>query len=438
MNDSLTDDRARRGAIMVICVVWLVIAGALFAGRGVYRGVTGFDHDLMFIYAAAGAWLNGDDAYDVEALRQALRRGGLDVADDHWQGMPASLYPPGSMAVMSPIALLSWDAARWTWRLINITAWLAVIVLTIRKAGLPRSHPGAIALAGLLLAMAPVHTGLAFGQLAIVTTALLLGAYAIDPGKRPVLAGLCLGLAAAMKPQLAVAFILLELFAGRWRSGATAFALAGACMAGGITRLTLAGHDWLAGLKENLAMFPDSWGDATLAGDEWYQMIDLGPLLHLAIDSPSVVRAVTLASMTAIGLVAMAVYWRRRSALAETLLLAVAAAGSLLVTYHRVYDATLVVFIAVAGVRLLRHGQRLAGLAITAMCVAFLSPGGALVVRLASADAARANLATQLGTLHLTLVLLALIAALIAAMFALRSDPPTPAGPARPAGSRGS
>ena len=163
---------------------------------------------LTAILAGAFTWFisslpthRPDFAMMWQAMRQAnpYDRAALDAAL-HWESRypVAFVYPPTAMPVFGALALLSMRVALTLWAVLSAGA----MALASRSKWAP-----------LLLLTPPVLWAIPGGQTSVLQGAVLLGALLLQ---RPVLAGLLLGIALSLKPQLALAFLLLVAIDRRW------------------------------------------------------------------------------------------------------------------------------------------------------------------------------------------------------------------------------
>jgi hypothetical protein len=109
-------------------------------------------------------------------------------------------YPPSALPLMAPFGLLPFWPAFWLWTLLSAAAfWTAARRIT----------------SGLLLTFVtpPMILALVLGQTTLWIGALLIWGIVLLP-KRPLLAGLLFGVAAAIKPQFAI-LLPIALLAGR-------------------------------------------------------------------------------------------------------------------------------------------------------------------------------------------------------------------------------
>lgn len=121
----------------------------------------------------------------------------------------AFFYPPSFLPFCYPLGLLPYFPALGLWLVATGAAYLAAARLWLRAAGLPHSL--------LLLAAAfpPVLITVTHGQTAFLVAA-LLGLGTLWVRDRPVVAGICFGLA-TIKPQFGLLVPLVLLLTGEWR-----------------------------------------------------------------------------------------------------------------------------------------------------------------------------------------------------------------------------
>lgn len=327
----LTAERLRfYSAGALICyVLWLMIYfyKAVWFPR---EYINPLSLDFLPFWSASHLALQGRavDAYDMAILEQIE-----SAAISHPIGILPWLYPPTFLLVMYPFALLPWK--------ISAVLFLGGTYLLFVKAMhtvIPRRETIFVALAfpGAALATVAGQNGLLTASLAALGLALV--------ERRPIVAGICLGLL-SMKPQLAVLIPFALLCAKSWRVLA-AFA---------VTALTLLATSVLAFGTETLAAFVHNMnmaagfvetGRANLARIP--SMFSMMKMAH----APAVLMygAQTVSALAAAAAVGYA--WSRRAS--HSLRAAVLVCGSLMVSpYLFDYDLT---WYGVLIVFLCRHG----------------------------------------------------------------------------------
>lgn len=199
------------GGIALLALVGLVLtAHGVVDSRGEPIGT-----DFSNFWSASKLALMGEPAAVYDMARQ------YDVQKQEFgpqTGFYPFFYPPIYLLICWPLAAVPYLTALGIWVAVTGYAYQAVI----RRIG-----QGVIGLVP-VLAFPAVFVSVGHGQNALLTTA-ILGAAALYLDKRPVVAGMLLGLL-AFKPHLAVVAPLALMAAGRWRAfvaaGVTAVALA--------------------------------------------------------------------------------------------------------------------------------------------------------------------------------------------------------------------
>ncbi|MFD1557847.1 glycosyltransferase family 87 protein [Paraburkholderia silviterrae] len=236
-------------------VLWAVVTRG-FSDTGGWRPGS----DLLVFWSASHAVLHGQAAtvFDYSAFSRivAAVSGGLPKS-----AFVPWLYPPTYLLFITPLALLPLPLAYFAFLAASASAYVCA---TVRVSGLAQGPLGIAAARYVVLAMPCVMVCAVFGQNALITAALAaLAVASID--RRPVIAGICIGLL-AIKPQLGILFPLVLVAARAWKvfgyAAATAvfLALASVVLCGpaslrlfagnvGMARELLLEHDvrfWLA------------------------------------------------------------------------------------------------------------------------------------------------------------------------------------------------
>lgn len=201
MTDAGDRARARRTAIVAWCLFGALWAGLIIgpATRFVFREAEG---DFIHFYEAGRAVLEGTDLYE-------SGRGGY-------------IYPPAPALLMAPLALVSMAIAGGVWVVIAGLMLAASLVLVvremIRRVGGPSVDTALLPVASLITTVVladKIRGDLRLGQTdAVVLLAIVLAL--VWAARRPLLAGLALGLGGLVKYQT-IAFIPYYIVRGRWK-----------------------------------------------------------------------------------------------------------------------------------------------------------------------------------------------------------------------------
>ena len=406
------------GAWAVVAGLILLVGLGLLVQRGAGRALEG-SWDFTMIYGGARQVALGGDPYDFASTFDAYKNAGGEVAreigdrgrlrDPTWFH---SLYPPTAYTLLSPIGTLRWDSARSAWLVLNLLATAAIAVWLVRQR--PRPGPrntdaqprevsewaaGAIAI-GLWWGSASLHTALAFGQLSVLVLALMLpaigwrsGPGSGSPGRGyAALAGLLLAIAGWLKPQLVGPIAVVLCVTPRRVIVAWAAGWGVLILVGSVVWMNNIAPGWVEHWRENLRAFTASGlAEPSALNPYTYQLIHLEPWLHRwwpdGIGPGGALRAIGLLLPVAVWLgmtVSLGFGDRAKPQRAEearglsrpAAAIALAAVLTLLMGYHRTYDAVLLVLPGVWAWRALSASRRdLAAWGVLIGVALFIVPG---------------------------------------------------------------
>lgn len=319
------------GYLMAIAGLWLASSGNL-APNGKPLGA-----DFVTFWSAGRLALEGNAIGAFDAVTILARQNEAAPGLQHvflWH------YPPTFTLIAALLALLPYLLSYYLFA--AASALLFVIAL---RPLVPWREAGV-----LLLALPGTFVCLMHGQNSLVSAALIATAL-ISIDRRPVLAGVCIGLL-AYKPQLGLLFPLVLAITGRWRvfavAAATVTAYAGLSVA-------VLGLDLWTAFLHNVAVVREVVEAAQLP---WCKMPSAFVLLRLLGVPQEMAYAVqTLVALGATALTCL-VWWRCGPSLLAG---ATLVAGTLLLTpYTFDYEmALLAVPLAIIARHLVRHGAGL-------------------------------------------------------------------------------
>ncbi len=297
---------------------WLfLVAFAMIAGTWVVRSDVGLDvegkplgYDFVSFWSASALTLEGtpEASYQPERILEAGR---LAIPDLDTQFIWS--YPPTFHLVVLPLALVPFIWSYLLWFLV----WLVPFVAVIRRlAPAPETLMLALAFPGTLLNLAQGQNGL--------MVAALFGAAMLLLGRRPVLAGILIGLLSC-KPQFGLLIPIALIFGRHW----TAFAAATltTLVFAAVSLFAFGAQDWLA-FFANLEFATAVLEDGRLP---WAKMPSLFATLRL-LGAPVDWAYAAQAAMALGAAVTVALVWWRPVPL--PLAAAVLTSGSLLVSPH--------------------------------------------------------------------------------------------------------
>lgn len=187
----------------VVCAIALLLA--LLHSAGVLTPLFrpgGFRPDFAVFWTAAQGAMHGSfPIYDAQAMTAAQS---WLVSPD--KGLRPFVYPPTALLIFAPFATLPFFAAWLVWTLMSLAAfYMAARRLVTRNAVL------------LSLVSPPVVLALSSGQTSLLVGAAITGAISLLD-RRPVLAGLLFGAAAALKPQALILLPVALIVGHHWRA----------------------------------------------------------------------------------------------------------------------------------------------------------------------------------------------------------------------------
>ena len=367
-----TQGGGRRWAVILAWVL-LAAAAAKFCYRGPWRAMRS-SSDLALYYTCALAWAEGSNPYDPENLRALAARTG----DAPGSLLQNAISPPVTFVLLSPLALLSWPQARLAWLIVNLVLTGGMCFWLVRLAEAPWPSARAVLLLALVLVLAPLQTGLRHGQMALVSTAFLVGAIHAQRAERDGLAGVLLAVAGVFKPQLAAVFGLYWLCRRRWGAVLTAAGVAAAVTIVAVGRLHLADVPWWTQWRENIRLcFRGGACDYAVVGQA-HIFINLQHPLYAIFASRQAATAIAWA-FTAVLVVPAALAWRRtaRGIERELPALAFLAVVCLLPVYHIFYDAVVLVLPLCWAVRAAGTALRRWAIAVVVLILPFSVSGAA-------------------------------------------------------------
>jgi arabinofuranan 3-O-arabinosyltransferase len=217
-------------ALCIMNVVSLIVSA--IAGQWILDSSGhGIPTDFANVYAAGKLVLDGHaaTAYDWDAHKRVQEA----VLGQTFDGYFGWHYPPPFMFIAALLAKLPYTAAFAGWMVISFIPFAFVIrALTNHRIGWLIACAFPVALSNIII-----------GQNGFLTASLIGGTLYFMP-KRPVLAGVCLGLL-TYKPQYGLLFPWVLIAAGQWRT----------FMSAAVTATLLAAISWLAFGTEAWAAF---------------------------------------------------------------------------------------------------------------------------------------------------------------------------------------
>ncbi len=361
--------------------VLILLASAEFAVRGPIRFLRGGDlNDFTSPYVQTRLMLGGLDPYSSQNLvahwpEGAQRPEFLDreLADNSLtvnRGIPTA-YPPTCFLLLIPFVLLPWKVAGIVWISFSLLLVLWLIHSLAKLAG--RSQGQHYLFAALGLALAPWHTGLATGAIAIPAIA-LCGLACVDALEgKDFRAGILLGIATCLKPQIGLPFLLFYVLRKRWRVSGPGLALVAVAGFAALAYLGLTKTPWVANYRSDnhVLLQTGILSDFTERNPLRFGLVNLQVLFYALFKHPAIINILAAALTAAIFLILL---WRQTED--HLLELSSIAILSLLPVYHRFYDASLLMLPLCWSLKEWSGPRRRFARAALVLILPFLVPGG--------------------------------------------------------------
>lgn len=297
-----------------------------------YRPIDGFDYnfgygygrDFINFWAAGKLALNGDgrlltdfDAYNIWLRAQFA----ADIGPFH-----NFSYPPHLVPLLLPFGALPYDVALALFTALSaVSVWLAV------RCASRQQDTG---VAALMAVISPGVIATAFqGQLTSFIAALLFAALMLID-RRPVVAGILLGLM-SVKPHMGLVIGLLLLVEQRWRVAAAAAVTAAALVVASIALMGV--EAWTGFFGVTLAKQAEFMNNMA-AGFRYFQIAPYAGFRGVGLP-PAAATVLHVAMAIALAAAAITIWLRQRDRLFAVL--AMATASVLATPYANSYDLTL-------------------------------------------------------------------------------------------------
>lgn len=191
------------------------------------------------------------EAQQPEFLEKDLANGTLVLR----RGIPTA-YPLTALFVLAPITIVPWPLAHAVWLVLNLVAYAFMGLSLALLMHLRWNETRTYIFSAFLLALAPFHTGMGAGSIAIVVVSITAVVYLAAERGHDILAGTLLAIAVSLKLQIGLPFLLYFLLRRRWRLSGTAIVIIACVAALAVLRLTIAGTPWVENyLDDNRVLF---------------------------------------------------------------------------------------------------------------------------------------------------------------------------------------
>ncbi len=360
--------------------------------RSVPGGMMGFPG----LYYGTQCLLHHDDPYNPTQLKRFYSAAGaIPPGESAARVQAVTLYVnlPASFLFVAPFTLLSMHTAQALWNSLLIAAFLAAALLMWRESASPARRVALLLLCILLANCEIVFSGGNTAGLVVALT--VIAAWCFLSSRLELLGVLCLAVALTLKPHDSGLVWLYFVLAGGVprRRALQSAAIAAALTLAAVAWVSCAVPGWLPEMRANLAVINapggiNEPGPTSIGVNSADMIIDLQTVFSIVRNNPAFYNAATylvcgtlfLAWMRAV----LRTHFTPRSA---WFALTAAAALSMLVTYHRSYDAKLLLLAVPACSLLWAEGGAVAkaALSLTTATIFFTADIPLTIVAIATA-----------------------------------------------------
>jgi len=288
----------------------VLLASGAFVLRGPLRASSGYVSDFAAPYVSTRLWLEHKNPYDSAAFFSTWHSAGAPTGTVYANPSSShSLYPPPTLVVLIPFAVLPWAIATKALLLLSMALYLTALILlaTFVPGSWQDSDKPFFLATG--LALAPAHSALHVTNIACLGASLLLLAiYALlRRSSKPaaLLPGACIALVICLKPTLGILILPYLIWTRAWRTLVVTLALI--CTIGVVSLYPLLslGGQWLSDLRGNIAFVFTNGGVADLAPQNLtrFDRIDLQLPLYALLHHRNA------AAVTALIVACLLVFW---------------------------------------------------------------------------------------------------------------------------------
>jgi len=370
--------------------------------------------------------MKGKNLYDRTELEEALIGAGAPPRLIDQQNLNPAVYLVTAIPLIAPIAWLPWSAANIAWCLLSLLFFALSLLAIIRHAHLPLA--GKWIFASLSLAFCPVYVGLLRGNPSVLSISLTVLAVCLSRDNKMWMSGILLGAALCLKPQIALWAVCVLILWSCWQPLRIAFGIGGVIAIAAVVRASHFGRDWrwLQTEWQNLALAfapggPSDPGPRSLAS---FQFLNAQTLT--AYFAEDVLLRNLLVWILAASLVVFYLHFRKQTDAASPWRDAsFFAALTILITYHRYYDAQLLLLLIPVLVELWRASDRKTAIFLGIFLATIASPEQSVFAKWMGTAAITPSLAQLLLVRNQPLAVLTIALILVFSPLRVRRSAPS-------------
>jgi hypothetical protein len=372
-----------------IALAWMLLSSGIFIlwGSVLERNSAGGMADFKAVYYGARCLFQHSDPYKEAEFLRVYRADGWELPSDpvmshlFHRAVPVCINLPASLFLISPLALLAWGPAHLLWMILLAGSLMLAAYLMWDSSA---SYASGVALLLICILLANSEILFSGGNLAGIAVSLCVVAVWCFLKERFLPVGiLCLAVSLAIKPHDAgLVWLYFLLAGGAYRKRALQTLLITALLSlPAILWVSSVAPQWMPELRSNLST-TSAHGDlrdpgpASINIRDPERVIDLQTVVSLFRDDPRIYNPVSYLVCGAL-LAVWSIHTIRSSFSTANAWFALAAIVplSMLATYHRPYDAKLLLLTIPACAMLWAEGGWIGKIALLANSAAILFTG---------------------------------------------------------------
>ena len=367
--------RARRGGLLLILLssVIVIVWGSALVRATNGRSMVGGMGDFKIYFGASRCLLQHSDPYSPRAVEGVYRAMGWEIPRDpvQFQGATVDVNLPTTFILIAPFAMLPWGAAHLLWMTLTAASLtLAAILFWI----VARNRAPGVSLFLICFLLANCEMVFASGNAGGVVVSLCAIAVWCFLEERFVPAGiLCMAVSLAIKPHdVGLVWLYFLLAGGALRKRALQSLAVTVVL--GLSAFLWVSHvapNWMQEWRSNMAALSapgglNQPGPASVSSQSANMVVDLQAVVSIFWKDPHIYNPVSYAVCGALLLVWSVCTFRLPFSKATAWLsLAAIVPLSMLVTYHRPYDAKLILLTVPACAMLWAEGGPIGWIALS-------------------------------------------------------------------------
>ena len=397
-----------------VASIFFLLCLAFFVERGPYRAIRySTAGDFSTVYAAARSWMHGANPYDRATLKIELARVGAPEDLQQDQDINPSVYLPAALPLAFLVSWLPWSPANTLWCLLSVILFAFSVSTMLSSSGLSGEH--GLLIAGMVLLFSPTYVGIYDGNPGVIVISLVVLCICAAVKQRSNLAtGVLLGIALCFKPQIAICGLCLLALWKRWLPILVGFSVLCMMTIAGLVVVSHFGHSfqWWQSERQNVAISFQIGGqsDPSPGSHVAWQLLNTQTILSYFVTNR---RACDVATWMIAAILTGAFLYRRNESATSSMSRDIAffSVITLVITYHRYYDAQILLLSVPLLVCLWRDRRTIPFVTISACLLALAFPLQTVFARRFGSQATVASFSQFIALRHQPVAVLVLATA---------------------------